>query len=267
MSKSRISYFFLSALIAIFSFSAHAEDNVFFKPAESYLKNVAVGGIVKNYTDWDTAELSGKLKMPGLPLSPSLKIFMVRDELLRISVRASFLGEVARLEIDRDSVLIVNKMKRNYCKESISDFLSSYPAGISDLQSVLLARIVFPGYGLLSNINASDVDFYPVDNGGWMVVPDEKMQFPGFKYGYLTFADGNISGWIVTPDNSDNETSAVYSYNNGTDIDITVNKGMKDINISLQLDKPVFGSAGFDPLTLNSRYQRLTIKDFIRQLT
>lgn len=248
--------------------SAVAKDNANNpQPAESYLKKVAVEGITRNYTDWETAELSGKLRVPGLPLTPTMRIFMVNDELIRISLRAPLIGEAGRVEIDRDSILLVNKMKRTYCKESISDLLKSYPAGIGDIQALLLGRIVLPTHGVLSEKNAGDVDFYPVDNGGWMLIPDEKIQFPGFQYGFLTNADGTIAGWIVTPDFSDNDVSAEYTYDRGMDIDVTINKGMKTVNASLELDNATFGSQGFSPVQINSRYRRLGIKDFFRQLS
>lgn len=125
------------------------------------VRSAALATILPAYTDWQTAEISGKLRMNKLPISPTIKIYMKKGEEISISVRASLLGEVGRIEIAGDSVIAVNKMKRVYCAESISGIKYDYPDLIADIQSLLLARAVVLRAGELSPLNADFLDFTP----------------------------------------------------------------------------------------------------------
>ena len=83
-------------------------------PACAQNFNAVINDIIDSYMPWQSAEFSGKLKTDKLPVSPNVKIYMVRDSLLQISVRAPLLGEVGRLNLTHDEVLVVNKMKKIY---------------------------------------------------------------------------------------------------------------------------------------------------------
>ena len=67
---------------------------------------------VKSYSNWGSVELNGKFRCSLLPISATVKIYMKKDKEIMASVRAPFVGEVARVEVAEDSVLIVNKMKQ-----------------------------------------------------------------------------------------------------------------------------------------------------------
>ena len=79
--------------------------------AQNPIKGKDAGHIIESisdgYKNWSRAAWSGKLSTDILPLSATMKVYMEKGKLTLISVRAPFVGEVGRVEIDPDSVLIV----------------------------------------------------------------------------------------------------------------------------------------------------------------
>ena len=140
--------------------------------------------IIDNFSrnDWETVNIQGKLKMKGLPLSPGLKIFMTKDSLIDISVRAPFVGEAVRIEITSDSVTAVNKMNKTYIKESIGEYTRFYPGALSNIQDLLLGQFFIPGVDMDEVALEEVVEVF--DEGGQHnVVPKPVAELEGLKYG------------------------------------------------------------------------------------
>ena len=147
-------------------------------------KRAVIDSLAIVWQPWESVAVNGKLKMAGLPLSPSLKMYMERDRSIMISVRAPFVGEAGRVEIVNDTLLAVNKLNKIYVEEPISKALSYYPGTLSDLQNLLLGRIVIPGVGMLEHGMAEAVDIYDGNDGTCTIVAAEGNMLPGFMYGY-----------------------------------------------------------------------------------
>ncbi len=113
---------FLFALVAAISFSACASkkslttDTATYNPKDA--RAAAIADALGSYTDWTQLRMSGKLRISSLPVTPSLKLYMKKGQELTISASAILVGEVFRVELNRDSLFIVNKLKKVYCKES-----------------------------------------------------------------------------------------------------------------------------------------------------
>ncbi len=75
---------------------------------------------------------------------------MKRGESLMISVRVPLKGEVARLEADKDSVLVVNKLNNTYVRESLEQASKLADITLSDLQDVFIGRVFIAGKGTLT---------------------------------------------------------------------------------------------------------------------
>lgn len=97
-------------LLAIMALSARAADGF----TASQLKFLNI--IISSYTPWQSVELNGKLQMERLPLTPSVRIYMEYKQKIFISVRAPFVGEVGRVEIDSTQVVAVNRLKKCMCR-------------------------------------------------------------------------------------------------------------------------------------------------------
>ena len=223
---------------------------------------------------WQTPQvnISGKLKMQGRPLSPSLKIFMLKDSLIDISVRAPFVGEAGRLVLTPDSVTLVNKMNKIYTKEGISDFLKYYPGGISDVQDLLLAHFFLPGFNL-GDSNLEDlVDIYYV-NDQYNVIPKGEAEIPGIVYGFIVDEYFNPLTLVVLPEsNPDIEIDAFYNFSvppisneleGDYSIQLIYQEDNKALKIDLDLKKPQWGGESPKPLEVSKKFRQVSLSDFL----
>lgn len=143
--------------------------------------------ICSTYAPWQSVELSGKVRMAGLPLSPSVKIFMLRGARIDVLVSAPFLGEVAHATLTRDSVQIVNRMKRVYCQEAVSHLTREFPMAISDFQDLLLGRVFELSRGTLREETLEDFSVYQGEENGsdaLYVIPAMFASMPTLEYGF-----------------------------------------------------------------------------------
>ncbi|MDE5875873.1 MAG: DUF4292 domain-containing protein [Muribaculaceae bacterium] len=233
-------------------------------PLEKKEGKKVVEAVSSLYDKWETVELSGKLKMDMLPLSPSVKIFMQRDSVIRLSLRAPLLGEVGRAEICNDSVLVVNKMKKTYVKESLKSVLAAYPGTISDLQDILLGRVVIPGCGLLSDKSWKDVEVFQEEEAGFSLYPADHNRIEGVDYGYLIDSAFRTKALAILP--KENVIAGVaYEFpDEGEVLTFTYQTDKRTITAELRLDREQWGVKGFEPVKINSRYRKLSFKDFLK---
>lgn len=235
------------------------------------VRSAALATILPAYTDWQTAEISGKLRMNKLPISPTIKIYMKKGEEISISIRASLLGEVGRIEIAGDSVIAVNKMKRVYCAESISGIKYDYPDLIADIQSLLLARAVVLRAGELSPLNADFLDFTPLSSisPSWLLsYPKGRTEDDEFGYEYRINSQGQTERLLVDLSTGDHDFSLALDYtypSSGFDMNISFSSdGSKKFNALVDFDNVKWDAKAPAPLNLGSRYTRLGIKQFIK---
>lgn len=214
--------------------------------------------------EWSTAELNGKLHMDGLPLSPSVKIFIERDQRVSVSVRAPFLGEVGRIEVNQDSIMAVNKMAKAYCAVRLED--RGLPVGLDQLQGLLLGYISLPGIGQLDTETAAVTEMYEYVTGETLVLPGAEIATDGASYGFVTDPEQRLSEIIVSiaNDTQDMVTAVYERKGDQTAIDIEAAIGDRVYPATLQLQAPKWNTAGFEPIQINPRYKRLSFADFIK---
>lgn len=236
------------------------------QPAGKTEKNELLGKIMANDFDWSAVSISGKFKMKGLPLSPSVKIYMENEKLVYISLRAPLVGEVGRAEITRDSILVVNKMKKVYFKESLEEAMKYYPGTVGDIQQLILGRLMIPG-GLQKELTARDeyLEVYAQEDE-YAVVPGEDFQIEGFSYGYLVDPQGFLKLLLVVPDNLEdtNVTLEYEFYKKGYDIYMSYVSPEAFYNATMELDQPVFGANEMTPIKLNSKFRKVSISAFLQ---
>lgn len=235
------------------------------EPLRERQARVAADSITAGYETWTTLLLDGKLRTDGLPVSPSLRVFMDYGRKLMISVRAPLLGEVGRIEVDTDTVLLVNKMKKVYAKEALSDLPANIPAGLRDIQCLLLGRVAVGGEGELDRDNFHLADFYPDAGGGWIVVPKEKVQPEGAAYGFVVDADGYLEAFMLTVPGGTDTATILYSYpGDGIDLMVDLKMGKRQTIVDMELDKPRWGASPFDSIKINSKYRKTDINGFFK---
>lgn len=219
--------------------------------------------IIASYAPWTSAEFSGKLRTDKLPVTPTVKMYMVRDSLLQISVRAPLLGEVGRLNLTKDELLIVNKMKKVYCQESPDRVFELYPSLLEDLQSLFLARVVVLGDGELDGDNVATVDIEEDGADSWLVLPQTDPGVVPFEYGYLVSANSRTRALMAFMGDKGSLT-VVYSYKNGgMTMDINLNrKNHNDFTGQLEFSSVKWGGTEMASPRV-SAYRKVGIKEFL----
>lgn len=214
--------------------------------------------------DWDVVTLNGKLKMRGLPLSPSLKIFMEKDSLVEISIKAPIMGEVGRIVLTPDSVTGINKLNKTYTKESVGEFLKYYPGDISDFQNLLLGRVVFPGIGELREEIIESLIIEPTDEG-LSLVPEEEFRIDGFDYGYITDIDMKPLVFLAFRTDDQNDSASINYYYDATRyyMDLNVHSNGFSLQPSLELNYPEWSGEPLKPLN-TTRFTYLSLPEFIK---
>lgn len=228
-------------------------------------REMILNKILAQYPEWNRYEINGKLRAGGLPVSPSLKIFMNRDEELTISVSAPFMGEVVRIELDKSKILLVNKMKKVYCEESVENLARIYPGLCGDVQSLLLGRIVLPGYGELSAQNQEQALIGCDDEGRIMVIPELQDLPVNLTLAYYTDDFGVLEALELQDESEKEFFSMAYEINKKGDIDIVAYVPMKGKVTEVELDLNAPKEGGSRPAPVDtSKYNRIGIAEFIK---
>lgn len=235
--------------------------------ANAGLHDAVIDSIISRYNDWGTVELNGKIQMEGLPLSPSVRIYMKKGSDVMISARAPFVGEAFRIDVTGDSVLMVNKLNKTYCRESVAGLSKLYPSAAADMQSLLLGRIVIPGEGQLSRRNASKVNVAPDEEGSWMIEPDLSSLPVDAVMGYFVSPEGELQA-LAAALNENNIVAVGYQWrgNYVRTMEFSIERKGKTRSVTLTLDAPKWGAQPLQPMKINSRFRRVGIKDFVRSI-
>lgn len=229
-------------------------------------KNNLADSVSVRYTDWNSVELNGKLKADGLPVNPSVRVYMVRDSLIDVSIRAPFVGEVARIRIDDNNLLAYNKMKNVYWEGPMTDVLKQYPAGISDLQSLLLGRMVILGEGEVDRDSLRKVDvFEDSESGGWLLMPQPDLQPFGVSYGYVVNDRWLADAMVVEINGSDDFFQIDYLYSKkGYTLAALLGIKGKRVAVDLKIDEPKWGASPMSAIKLNKNAKKVSLKEVIK---
>ncbi len=224
-----------------------------------------VNKILNGYTEWQSASFTGKLRtsMLKLPVSPTVKIYMEKGELIQLSVSAPFIGEVGRAEITPSEVLVVNKYKKTYVRESAEAAMSRDRGLLDEVQSLLLGRIVILGKGELSMGLLKDVLFEPENNGEWVVVPNREGEESGLQYGYVVNANGRTQVLYGMMQGRTETATLTYDYaGGGMTLGLDLQLPKKRIEGHLDFSSVKWGGNRMSSINLD-RYQKVTFSEFV----
>lgn len=224
-----------------------------------------VNKILNGYTEWQSASFTGKLRtsMLKLPVSPTVKIYMEKGELIQLSVSAPFIGEVGRAEITPSEVLVVNKYKKTYVRESTEAAMSRDSGLLDEVQSLLLGRIVILGKGKLSMGLLNDVLFERENNGEWIVVPNREGEESGLQYGYVVNANGRTQVLYGMMQGRTETATLTYDYaGGGMTLGLDLQLPKKRIEGQLDFSSVKWGGNRMSSINLD-RYQKVTFSEFV----
>lgn len=228
-------------------------------------KELLIDSITSGYYPWSEMSISGKLSADMLPISVSVKIYMEKDRLLVISVSAPLIGEAARIEIDRENALVVNKMSNSYSQVAMEEIEPICPGGLSAMQNLILGRVDILGRGELNKSFAKELEIYRIESGDLLLLPNQDLENAPFIYYYTVDSlDFILKTFTVM---SQDGTQAICKYSGGNKNNtLTFSSVMngKKMGATLKLNLPDAKAKKIDRIELDSRYKEVAKSKLLR---
>lgn len=236
------------------------------KPIPNKQKKELIDSITKSYSNWKNISLSGKLSSSMLPVSASVKIYMEKNKLIVMSISAPIMGEVARLEIDEDRVIAVNKLKSKYSTLEMEEISTFCPGGLEAVQNLLLGRISLLGTGQLKSSDADLLDIYKTEYGDWLLLPNNQLASADYIYLYLINMNNLLLDkfMVMTQDGSPvGECDYEWSKKDYT-INFLVTLRGKPMEMKLKLNSPDSSAKKLNRIDLSNKYREVAPKDLVK---
>ncbi len=228
---------------------------------------VAVDTIRANYdSDWNELSMQGKLQFDGLPMRLSVKVYMKRGESVIMSARAPIFGEVARVEINPDSIVLINKHTRTYYSQSVSGLGVDTKAYLSDLQDIMLGQVAYPGYGRLTADMAIASQWIPMPEDNALIYPSPELQVEDTEYGFVMDSScWQLRSFVLMLKKSATviETSYIYG-SEGWTLGLEINVPKKKMQGEVQLSYPDYEPTPLDFTSLSGRYRKVGFRELMK---
>lgn len=158
--------------------------------------------------DWRTFKSGGKVEIGSgsKSLNSSMQMKMLRNKSIYLSVRPMLGIEAAKMLINGDSILLVDKLHKRYVLEKASLLTNGVPVSVGALQDIFLGRAFELGKGSLTQELKEDFTASVKDN---KIVLTPKNQFKGFDYNFVYDGRNNIVSLNVVPSNTGASTYSV----------------------------------------------------------
>lgn len=228
---------------------------------------VATDTIIANYdADWTDLSMQGKLSFDGLPMSVSVKVYMKRGESVILSARAPIFGEVARVEVNQDSITLINKHTRCYNVQPLEGLDVDRKAYLSDLQDVLLGQVAFPGYGRLTTDNALLSQWISLPTSEVLLYPSAQLQTAGTEYGFVMDSmDWQLRSFVLMLQKTGVVLETKYLYGDkGWTLGLEINLPKKKMQGEVQLSYPDYESTPLTFTELGSKYRKVDFKQLMK---
>lgn len=242
------------------------EDNINFV-SETILQETA-----KAYSTWNTVSTSGRISISGAAsFSTPMQLKMVRNKCIYISIRPILGIEAAKVFINSDSAVVVNKLNKVYTSIELHDLAHILPIDINALQDILLAKVFSLNYGTLSSDNLNKFTISEdILNNGFLIAPRNKNN--KISYEFLLNKNKQVTALNVYPSASAKQYSAVYSNHATTSAgseaeNINISTTIRDKELSLELylnsSKTKWDIPVEEAISLNKSYRKVSIMEFL----
>lgn len=169
---------------------------------------------IAQYGSWNTLTAGGKVALgAGKSMSSSMQLKMVRGKSISISMRPLLGIEVAKIHIEGDQIVIIDRIHHIYIEEKASLLTSGVPVDVTTMQDLLLGRAHILGKGTLSSKMSGDVTLNEKDG---VVTLTPKQTYEGFGYAYTFDADNHLVALDVYPDGEASIYNILYGNTTGT---------------------------------------------------
>lgn len=146
--------------------------------------------MVSDYGDWQSVRIPVTLRLSGPKnLSVGGNATMVRGKSLTIALR--FFGmEIGQLYVSHDSIVVIDKVNRQYMVQPVGDILGGFDVNVSNLQDMLTGRAFILGAEGLTD--RMERDFFITDEGGSVVMKPKRQPY-GAEYSFCVDGSGAVS--------------------------------------------------------------------------
>ncbi|MDE6380771.1 MAG: DUF4292 domain-containing protein [Muribaculaceae bacterium] len=228
---------------------------------------VAADSIIANYdADWTDLSMQGKLSFDGLPMSVSVKVYMRRGESIILSARAPFLGEVARVEANQDSITLINKHTRCYNVQPLADLPVDRHAYLTDLQDVLLGQVAFPGHGRLTQENALMSQWLALPTLEALIYPGIELQTDGTEYGFVMDKEcWQLRSFVLMLQKTGVVIETKYLYGEkGWTLGLEISLPKKKMGGEVQLSYPDYEASPMEFTQLGGKYRKVDFSQLMK---
>ena len=231
--------------------------------------------VIENATDARNivSSIDFNIKSGKKDITVDGKICMRRDEVIRIQLSPMGLVEVGRLEFSRDSVLIMDRIHKQYLKSGYDQvsFLKNNGIDFYALQALFWNQLFEPGKKVLSTSEASHFD----TNGNQIVLQKGKM---GFLWN--TDDEGRIAKTVASYNSSSRGTSKLdwnyadfkafgnkmFPTKQSFTIQTEATGSTKTIGVTISMKKLKTDSDWETTTKVPSKYTPVNLKDVINQI-
>lgn len=253
----------LAAATKAFS-SATVQPDSTSRPLCPEAKTALVDSITASYTPWHKVSMSGKLSSRLLLVSPSVKLYMEKGELMILSMSVPLIGEVVRIEADKDSIIAVNKMKDQYTAEAWSRITPHSPIDLVGLQNLALGRITVPRKGELSRKNAGSVEIFSSGDGDWEIVPDTSNPECECQYD-VNASSLRLSRYMGTSDWDNANLNCWFDWDGDKkNFSFIFDTEHLYIDFKLKLNKPNYEPKKLKRMSLGKKYEKVSLYEFLK---
>lgn len=228
---------------------------------------VATDSIIANYdSEWKDLSMQGKLSFTGLPMRVSVKVYMKRGESVILSARAPIFGEVARVEMNQDSIVFINKHSRTYNTQSFAGLTTDPQTYLCDLQDILLGEMAFPGRGHITRDLAEQSQWIVMPGDNTLVYPSKALQIAGTEYGFVMDATNwQLRSFVLMLQKPGIVIDTNYLYGeSGWTLGLEISRNNKKMNGEVELSYPDYSPTPLVFTELGNKYRKVDVKDLMK---
>lgn len=223
--------------------------------------------------DWRTFKSGGSVEIGSgsKSLNSSMQMKMIRNKSIYVSVRPMLGIEAAKMVINGDSILLVDKLHKRYILEKASLLTNGIPVTVGALQDIFLGRAFELGKGSLTQELKDDFTISVKDN---KVVLTPKNQFKGFDYNFVYDGRNNIVSLNVIPSSAGTSTySVTYSKVQGSvagkvagEASVSTKLNGNSLKLNLEYKDMQWNESFTIDTNIPKNYKRIEGKDIMKLL-
>ena len=169
--------------------------------------------VLDNSLEYKT--FSGRMKVPvpvgKLKIDATVSLKIIKDEKLLISVQMPFTGEVVKLGISEDSLIIIDRINKQYVSESIQNIIKNtgFNFNIYNIQSLFTNQLFLGGK---PDITEKDYHLFTIQQSQEQAIIRSKEKHQHIDYSFTIDYTDHIRNTIMS--GNDGKATMHWMYDN-----------------------------------------------------